>query len=201
MQAVEGGQDGAGGGDGGAAFGQDAGQGHAVAEGGAQFGFDQPEDQQGDADDRDECFDPVVVVQEDGADPQGLLEVAVALLGDPLVFVDFEDVQCGQRGAVVVVGQVGGQRVQAIEPGCRGDRFGVAVPADDGLAGPGAGADLDQAGGLSGEDLGDLRVDLLAGLVVAAAQAVTDLGEGFPGLPRARSRAPATEAASSEDQM
>src|SRR5258708_186705 len=35
VQAVEGGQDGPGGGDGGAAFGQDAGQGNAVAEAGA----------------------------------------------------------------------------------------------------------------------------------------------------------------------
>src|SRR5713226_8837151 len=77
VQAVEGGQDSAGGGDGGAAFGQDAGQGHAGAKGGAQFGLDQPEDQQGDADDRDERFDPVVVVQEDRPDLEGLLEVAV----------------------------------------------------------------------------------------------------------------------------
>src|SRR5258708_9094832 len=105
VQAVEGGQDGAGGGDGGAAFGQDAGQGHAVAEGGAQFGFDQPEDQQGDADDRDERFDPVVVVQEAGPDPHRLLHAPAALFGDPLVFVDVQDVGGGQRGAVVVAGQ------------------------------------------------------------------------------------------------
>src|SRR6266496_932479 len=44
-QAVEGGQGGAGGGDGGAALGQDAGQRGAGAEGGAQFGLDEAEDQ------------------------------------------------------------------------------------------------------------------------------------------------------------
>jgi hypothetical protein len=76
VQAVEGGQGGAGGGLGGAVFGQDAGQGNAVAEGGAQFGLDQPEDEQGDADDGDE----VVVVQEDRADLEGLLQAAVPLL-------------------------------------------------------------------------------------------------------------------------
>jgi hypothetical protein len=42
---AEGGEDGAGGGPGGAAFGQDAGQGDVRAQGGAQLGFDQPEDQ------------------------------------------------------------------------------------------------------------------------------------------------------------
>src|SRR6266568_409751 len=87
VQAVEGGQDGAGG-----------------AGGGAQLGLDQPEDEQGDADDGDEGLDPVVVVQEHGPDPQGLLEVAVALLDDPLVFVDAQDVLCGQGRAVGVVG-------------------------------------------------------------------------------------------------
>jgi hypothetical protein len=45
VEAVEGGEDGAGGGPGGAAFGQDAGQGDVRAQGGAQLGFDQPEDQ------------------------------------------------------------------------------------------------------------------------------------------------------------
>ena len=65
VQAVEGGQHGAGGGLGGAAFGQDAGQWGVRAEGGAQVGFDEPEDEQGDADDGDERLDAVVVVQED----------------------------------------------------------------------------------------------------------------------------------------
>src|SRR5216684_3964191 len=126
VQAVEGGQGGAGGGDGGTVLGQDAGQGDAGAEGGAQLGLDQPEDQQRDADDCDEGLDPVVVVQEDGPDPQCLLEVAVALLDDPLVLVDLQHVQGGQR--VVVAGQVSAQRVQPVEPGCRGDGAGVAGP-------------------------------------------------------------------------
>jgi hypothetical protein len=79
-------------------------------------------------DDRDERLDPVVVVQESGPDPQRLLEDAVALPGDPLVLVDFQDVASGRLGAIVMVGQVGSQRVQPVEPGCRGDSFGVAVP-------------------------------------------------------------------------
>src|SRR6266508_3701291 len=85
-QAVEGGQDGPAGGLGGAAFGQQAGQWHAVAEGGPQVGFDQPEDEQGDAGDGGQGLDPVVVVQEDGPDLEGLFQVAViaAWLGDQL---------------------------------------------------------------------------------------------------------------------
>src|SRR6266568_702124 len=122
VQAVEGGQDGAGGGDGGALLGQDAGQGDAGAGGGAQLGLDQPEDEQGDADDGDEGLDPVVVVQEHGPDLEGLLEVAVALLHDPLVFVGLQYVQGGQRRAVVVVRQVGGQGIQAVQGAGGGDR-------------------------------------------------------------------------------
>src|ERR1019366_2445915 len=181
-EAVEGCQGGAGGGDGGASFGQDAGQGDAGAEGGAQLGFDQPEDEQGDADDGDEGFDPVVVVQEHGPDPQGLLEVAVALLDDPLVLVDFQDVQCGQLGAVVVARQVGGERVEAVEAACRGDRVLAALPADDRLAGPGAGGHGDQVFHLADQDLGDFGVDLFAGLVVAAAEPAGDFREGGLGL-------------------
>src|SRR5260221_3192811 len=139
VQSVEGGEGGAGGGDGGAAFGQDAGQGDSGAEGGAQLGFDQPEDEQRDADDGDEGLDPVVVVQEHGPDPQGLLEVAVALLDDPLVLVDFQDVQGGQRAAVVVAGEVGGQRVQPVEAACGGDRPLLAVPRGLDVAAAGAG--------------------------------------------------------------
>src|SRR6266567_2250879 len=182
VQAVEGGQCGAGGGDGGAVLGQDAGQGDAGAEGGAQLGRDQPEDQQRDADDGDEGLDPVVVVQEHGPDPDGLLQVAVALFHDPLVLVDLQDVQGGQRRAVVVVRQVGGQGIQAVQGAGGGDRGGVAGPGDDGLAGPGAGAHLEQVRGFAGEDLRDLRVDLPAGLVVAAAEPVGDPGEGGLGL-------------------
>src|SRR5260221_5960069 len=143
VQPVEGGEGGAGGGDGGAAFGQDAGQGDSGAECGAQLGFDQPEDEQRDADDGDEGLDPVVVVQEHGPDPQGLLEVAVALLDDPLVLVDFQDVQGGQRAAVVVAGQVGGHRVQPVEAACGGCR-----PPAAGAGGPGVGRPA--AGGCRG---------------------------------------------------
>src|SRR5712691_212783 len=178
VQAVEGGQGGAGGGDGGASFGQDAGQGRAGAEGGAQLGLDQPVDQQRDADDGDEGLDPVVVVQEDGPDPQGLLEVAVALLDDPLVLVDLQHVQGGQRGTVVMVRQVGGQGIQPVELAGGGDRGIVAGPGDDGLAGFGGGAHGQQAGEVRGEDLGYPGVDLLPGLVVAAAEPVADPGQG-----------------------
>src|SRR5216683_4542188 len=170
VQAVEGGQGGAGGGDGGTVLGQDAGQGDAGAEGGAQLGLDQPEDQQRDADDCDEGLDPVVVVQEDGPDPQCLLEVAVALLDDPLVFVDLQHVQGGQRGAAGVVGQVGGQRVQPVQGTGGSDRGGVARPGDDGLAGLGAGAHGQQVLDGAGEDLRDPGINLLPGLVVAAAE-------------------------------
>src|SRR5260221_2743324 len=190
VQPVEGGEGGGGGGDGGAAFGQDAGQGDSGAECGAQLGLDQPEDEQRDADDGDGGLDPVVVVQEHGPDPQGLLEVAVALLDGPLVFVDFQDVQGGQRAAVVVAGKVGGQRVQPVEPACGGDRLLVAVPGDPGFAGPGAGGDGDQALRLAGEDLRGFGVDLPAGLVVAAARPVWEFGGGrlgpVPGPPAGR---------------
>ena len=67
------------------------------AEGGAQVGFDEAVDEQGDADDGDERVDAVVVVQEDRPHVQGLFEVAVALFDDPLVFVDVEHVERGQR--------------------------------------------------------------------------------------------------------
>ena len=66
------------------------------AERGAGLGFDQSEDQQGDADDADEGVDAVVVVQEDRADLEGLLEVAVAALDDLLVFVEAEDLAGGE---------------------------------------------------------------------------------------------------------
>src|SRR5260221_3482434 len=167
VQPVEGGEGGAGGGDGGAAFGQDAGQGDSGAECGAQLGFDQPEDEQRDADDGDEGLDPVVVVQEHGPDPQGLLEVAVALLDDPLVFVDFQDVQGGQRAAVVVAGKVGGQRVQPVEPACGGGRLPGRGPRHPGFAGPLACGDGGHGLLPSREGLRRFWVDLAAGCVSA----------------------------------
>src|SRR5260221_10972883 len=168
VQPVEGGEGGGGGGDGGAAFGQDAGQGDSGAECGAQLGFDQPEDEQRDADDGDEGLDPVVVVQEHGPDPQGLLEVAVALLDDPLVFVDFQDVQGGQRAAVVVAGKVGGQRVQPVEPACGGDRLLGAGAGDSRVSGPRAGGGGGQAPRLSRGELGGFWGALPGGVVLCA---------------------------------
>ena len=66
-EALEGGEDVAAGGDGGAAFGEQAGEWVAV-EAGAGLGFDEAEDEQGEADDADQRVDAVVVVQEDRAD-------------------------------------------------------------------------------------------------------------------------------------
>ncbi len=60
-------------------------------------------------------------VQEDRPDLEGLLEVAAALPGDPLVLVGLQHVQGGQRPAAAGVGQVGGQRVQPVVAGYRGD--------------------------------------------------------------------------------
>jgi hypothetical protein len=54
--------------------------------------------------------------------------------------------------------------------------------ADDRFAGLGAAADGDQVPDRAGEDLGASRVGLLAGLVVAAAQAAADAGEDGLGL-------------------
>ena len=62
VQVGEGGQHGAGGGDGVAVFGQQAGKWGVGAEGGAQVGFDESVDEQGDADDGDERVDAVIVV-------------------------------------------------------------------------------------------------------------------------------------------
>ena len=87
-QALEGGEDVAACGSGGAAFGEQAGELLVLAERGAGLGFDEPEDEQGDPDDAGQREDAVVVVQEDRADLQRLLEVAVATLDDLLVFVE-----------------------------------------------------------------------------------------------------------------
>src|SRR6266511_6006686 len=79
-----------------------------------------------DADHAEEGLDALVGVQEDRADPQlgGAFGVPVALLGDTLVLVGVEHVLGGER-SVGPVGQVGGQRVQAVQPGGGGDRGGV----------------------------------------------------------------------------
>ena len=87
-EALEGGEDVAAGGFGGAAFGEQAGELFVVAEGVAGLGFDQAEDQQREADDADQGVDAVVVVQEDRADLERLLGVAVAAFDDLLVLVE-----------------------------------------------------------------------------------------------------------------
>src|SRR6201998_257203 len=150
------------------------------AEGGAQVGFDEPVDEQGDADDGDQRLDAVVVVQEDRPHVQGLFEVAVAWFDDPLVFVDLEHIRGGQR-PVGWVGQVGGQGIKPVEAGCGGESTRGGAPGDGGGAVVGgAGGDGDQLGDVGAEDLGDPVVDLLFGLVVAPAAAVADAGErGF----------------------
>ena len=73
---------------GGAAFGQQSGKLLVGAERGTSLGFDQPEDQQRDADDAEQREDAIIVVQKDRADLQRLLEIAVATLDDLLVFVE-----------------------------------------------------------------------------------------------------------------
>ena len=57
------------------------------------------------------------------------------------------------------------------------DGDGVACPGDPGLAGLGAGADGDQAGGLAGEDLGDAG-ELSGGGIVALEEEVVHLAVG-----------------------
>ena len=95
-EALEGGEDVAAGGFGGAAFGEQAGELLVGAERGAGLGFDQPEDEQGDPDDADQRVDAVVVVQEDRADLEGLFDVAVAAFDDLLVFVEPQDLAGGE---------------------------------------------------------------------------------------------------------
>ena len=124
-EALEGGEDVAAGGSGGAAFGQQSGELLVGAERGAGLGFDQPEDQQRDPDDADQRVDAVVVVQEDRADLEGLLDVAVAALDDLLVFVEPEDLAGGDPA-----GEVRRERVDPVEGrGCV-DRGLVALPGD-----------------------------------------------------------------------
>ena len=90
---------------------------------GADLGFDEAEDEECDADDADECVDAVVVVEEDRSDFEGLFGVAVAAFDDLLVLVEAQDLAGGERA-----GEVGRERVDAVERGRRGDRFVVALP-------------------------------------------------------------------------
>ena len=128
-EALEGGEDVAAGGSGGAAFGQQAGELLVVAERGAGLGFDEAEDQQRDPDDADQRVDAVVVVQEDRADLERLLEVAVAALDDLLVLVEAQHV-AGADAA----GEVGRERVDPVDGGGGVDRVVVALPGQGRLA-------------------------------------------------------------------
>ncbi len=90
---------------------------------GAQLGFEEPEDQQRDPDDRDECVDAVVVVQKDRTDLEGLFEVAVAAFDDFLFFVEAQDLGGGQAAW-----EVGRQRVDPVGALGVGDGVLVALP-------------------------------------------------------------------------
>ena len=126
---------------GGAVLGQQAGEQLVGAERFTEFGFDQSEDQQRDPDDAGERVDAVVVVQEDWADFECLLVVAVAALDDLLAFVVAQEVPGGQPGA----GEVGRERVDPVRSGGGGDRFLVACEGECGLAVAGGGGGADQA--------------------------------------------------------
>ena len=86
-------------------------------------------------------------------------------------------------GAQVGAREVGGQGRDPVGGGCGIDGGLVAGPVD---GGPclciGAGGDLQEWCDLGAEDLGDAGVDLLEGLVVAAAKPVADLGQCGLGL-------------------
>ena len=98
--------------------------------------------------------------------------VAVAQL-DQLVFVEAQ-----QLGGRQPPGQVGGQRVDPVGAGGLADGVLVTPGPQGGRARAGAGGDLQQAAHGRAEELRDLGVDLIAGLVVAAAQATLGLAEG-----------------------
>src|SRR5205823_6239874 len=135
----------------------------------AELRFDEPEDEQRDPDDRDQGMDALVFVQEDWPHPQGLLEVAVAALDDLLALVAVKD----RVGAQAPVGEVGGERVDAVGSGGLGDLLLAALPADRRAALAGCRVDLDEVLDGADQDLGDAAVELLAGLVVAPAEAAS----------------------------
>jgi hypothetical protein len=62
-----------------------------LGEAGADFSFDEAEDEQGEADDGDEGGDPPVVLQEHGCDREGSFDRGVALFHDGLAFVAAQD--------------------------------------------------------------------------------------------------------------
>ena len=148
-----------------------------VSERGAGSGFDQSEDEQRDPDDAEQRVDAVVVVQEDRADLQRLLHVAVAALDDLLVFVEPQDLPGGDPA-----GEVRRQRVDPVTRHGGGERFLVALPGHCQLVVGGADGDVDQAGDVDRDDLSDPTFDLLAGFVVPAAQPVAQALQRVLGL-------------------
>ncbi len=87
-KALKGGEDVAARGPSGTAFRQQALQLIFRTQGAAQVELDETEDQQRQPHDTDQGLNPVIVVQEDGADPQRALEVAMAQLDQSLLLVD-----------------------------------------------------------------------------------------------------------------
>ena len=161
-----------------AVLGQQAGEQFCLAERFASLGFDQSEDQERDPDDAGQRVDPVVVVEEDRPDFESLFVVAVAALDYLLAFVVAQDLPDGQA----LVGEVGRERVDPVGAGGRVDRILVARPGECRLAVAGAGACRDQPLDVRGDDPGDARLDLLAGLVVAPAKPVLDALQLLLGL-------------------
>ena len=96
----------------------------------------------------------------------------MAAFDDLLVLVELEDLGRGER-----VGVVGGERVDAVGRGGGGDRGLVARVGEGRLAVAGAGVDVQQRCEVGAEDRGDALFDVLAGRVVAAAEATLDAGE------------------------
>lgn len=97
----------------------------------------------------------------------------MALLDDPLVLVDPEDVRHAGRA-----GQVGGQRVESVEPTARGDcRLGARPGHGRPVTGsPADGHPQERLQG-RGHDPGDPGLDLLACPVVGATEPVAYPGE------------------------
>ena len=110
-----------------------------VASAWRSLGLDQAEDQQREADDAGQRVDAVVVVQEDRADLERLLVVAVAALDDLLALVELEHAVGAQAS-----GQVGRECVDAVGGRGGGDRVVVALEAQRGSPGAVAVLTVDQ---------------------------------------------------------
>jgi hypothetical protein len=125
-EALERGEDAAGGGRARASLGQEPGQ-LLVIELSAQLALDQAEDEQRQPDDADQRLDAVIVVEEDRPHSQRLLAVAVALLDPPLLLV-----QAKHAASPEPAREVGGERGEPA--GERGllERRLVPSPAEHG---------------------------------------------------------------------